>query len=496
MSVSLDPPKGNPNTKINYTKIFINNEFVDAVSGKTFPVLNPATEKLIAQTAEGDKADVDKAVAAAKKAFARGSVWRSMDASARGALLYKLADLIEENVNELANLESIENGKPFPTAYQFTAMTAHFVRYYAGWTDKIHGTTIPVDGNSFTLTRKEPVGVVGQIIPWNYPILMFGLKVGPALAAGCTLVVKPAEQTPLTSIRLAQLVKEAGFPPGVVNVVPGYGPTAGAAISHHPDIAKVAFTGSSEVGHIILKAAGESNLKRVTLELGGKSPLVVFDDADLDAAVEDAYSLFSNAGQACIAPSRVFVQSGVYDKFVKKAVAVASATKVGDAFTPGCQQGPQIDMDTVDKVLGLIESAKREGAKLETGGKRIKSNGYFIEPTVFSNVTDNMRIAKEEIFGPVQSIFKFDTLEEVIQRSNDTNYGLAAGVFTKNIEVALEYAKAVEAGNVWVNRYNAFSPQAPFGGYKESGMGREMGKEGLDAYLETKTISIKLPSNH
>ncbi|XP_046737988.1 aldehyde dehydrogenase 1A1-like isoform X1 [Diprion similis] len=490
------PPKRTPNPEIKYTKIFIDNEFVDAKSGKTFATVNPRTENKIADIAEGGKADIDKAVASAKKAFARGSAWRSLDASARGALINKLADLWEKNVNELASLESLDNGMPFLMAYGMILKAAHHLRYFAGWADKIQGSTIPADGNSFALTRKEPVGVVALITPWNVPIAMYGFKLGPALATGCTVVLKPAELTPLSALFIASLVKEAGFPPGVVNVVPGYGATAGSALSLHPDVAKISFTGSSLVGHTILKAAGESNLKRVTLELGGKSPFVVFDDADLDLAVQEAAVIFSHGGQMCTSPSRVFVQAGIYDEFVKKAVAVASQLRDGDAFTPGCWQAPQIELRAVEKIIGLIESGKKDGAKLQLGGNRRNTKGYFIEPTVFSEVTDDMRIAKEEIFGPVQSILKFETFEEVVKRSNDTTYGLSAGVFTKNIETALEYAKAVEAGSVWVNQYNALCSQTPFGGFKQSGLGRELGKEGLDAYLETKTISIKLPTNH
>ncbi|XP_046630206.1 aldehyde dehydrogenase 1A1-like [Neodiprion virginianus] len=488
-----------PNAKqpVTYTQLFINNEWVPAVSGKKFATINPASGEKIADIAEADKVDVEKAVAAAKKAFARGSAWRSLDASARGNLLNKLADLIIKNVDELASLESIDNGKPFKEAYGEVYGCAAFLRYYAGWTDKIHGSTIPADGNSFTLTRKEPIGVVGQITPWNYPMIMIGLKLGPALAAGCTIVLKPAEQTPLTALRVASLAKEAGFPPGVLNVVPGFGPTAGAAISEHADVAKVAFTGSTEVGHIIMQAAGKTNLKRVTLELGGKSPFVIFNDADLDEAVKVAHdNLFQNAGQTCCAPTRVFVQSGIYDEFVKKSTALAKERKVGDAFEPNVQTGPQIDTESFEKILGLIESGKKQGAKLQTGGSRLGKVGFFVQPTVFSDVTDDMRIAKEEIFGPVQPIFKFETLEEVIQRANNTNYGLAAGVYTKNIETALEFSKAIESGVVWVNQWGALGPQAPFGGYKESGIGREMGEEALSNYLEVKTISIKLPSNH
>jgi len=476
---------------------FINNEFVDAQSGKTFPTINPANEKKLADIAEGDKADVDLAVAAAKKAFARGSEWRNMDASARGKLLNRLADLIERDTNILANLETLDNGKSFDDSPFDIQISCDTLRYYAGFADKIHGNTIPADGNLFSYSRKEPIGVVGQIIPWNYPLLMASWKWGPALAAGCTIVLKPAEQTPLTALHAASLVKEAGFPPGVVNVINGNGATAGAAISSHEDIRKVAFTGSTVIGKIIMKAAAESNLKKVSLELGGKSPLVIFDDADLDEAAEIAHNaIFSNAAQNCVAGSRTFVQENVYDEFVRKAVDLAQKRKVGSGFEEGIQQGPQIDNRMFTKVLSYIEFGKEDGAKLESGGKRIGTEGFFAEPTVFSGVTDDMRIAKDEIFGPVQSILKFKTLDEVIERANNTNYGLAAAVLTNNINTAITFANAVEAGSVWVNCYDAVTAQTPFGGYKQSGMGRELGADGLEPYLETKAISIKLPTKN
>ncbi|XP_051170769.1 aldehyde dehydrogenase 1A1-like [Leptopilina boulardi] len=484
----------NPNPTIKYTKLFINNEFVDSVSGKKFPTINPVNEKVITEVSEGDKADVDLAVAAAKKAFSRGSEWRKMDASERGKLMNKLADLIERDANYLANIETLDCGKTFTSALGDISGSVATIRYYAGWCDKIHGSTIPVDGNNFAMTRKEPVGIVGQIIPWNYPIAMASWKLGPALCTGCTIILKPAEQTPLSALYLASLIKEAGFPPGVVNVIPGYGPTAGAAISEHNDVNKIAFTGSTDVGHIIMAASAKSNLKRVSLELGGKSPLVIFDDADLDEAAEIAYNaLFDNHGQSCCAGSRTFVQSKVYDEFVKRAKQLAQKRKVGDPFKSDTDQGPQIDRDMFDKVMGLIKSGMEENAKVETGGKRVGNVGFFIEPTIFSNVTDNMRIAKEEIFGPVQSILKFETIEEVIERANQTKYGLAAGVITKDINKALMFAQSVEAGSVWINCYDAITPQTPFGGYKLSGIGRELGEEGLKQYLEVKTINIKMP---
>lgn len=482
---------------IKYTQLFINNEFMDSVSRKKFPTINPADGTVIADISEGDKADVDKAVAAASQAFSRGSDWRNMDPSVRGKLMNKFADLITRDLEYIATLEVLDNGKTYSNAVFDIEASIDTIRYYAGWCDKIFGDTIPADGNLVSLTRKEPIGVVGQIIPWNYPFLMLAWKWGPALATGCTIVLKPAEQTPLSALYAAALAKEAGFPPGVINVITGYGPTAGAAIAEHPGIQKVAFTGSTEVGRLIMAASAKSNLKRVSLELGGKSPLVIFDDVDIEKAAEIAYNaIFANHGQNCCAGSRTFVHTKIYDQFVAYAKQLALKTKVGDPFDAEIQQGPQIDQEMFDKVLGLIKSGKEEGAVLEVGGERHGNVGYFIKPTVFSNVTDNMRIAKEEIFGPVQSILKFETMDEVIERANNTNYGLAAGVLSKDIDKALMFAQAVQAGSVWVNCYDAITPQTPFGGFKQSGIGRELGAEGLKEYLETKTVSIKVPTRN
>src|SRR6516165_8971625 len=378
--------------------LFIGGKWQDSVSGKTFPTTNPATGEVICQVAEGDKADVDLAAKAARRAFEDGP-WPKMNASERGQLLNKLADLIEQNKEELAALESLDNGKPLRDSLNADLpLTIKCYRYYAGWADKIHGKTIPVEGNFFCYTRHEPIGVVGQIIPWNFPLLMQAWKWGPALATGCTIVLKPAEQTPLTALRVAALAQDAGFPDGVVNIVPGYGPTAGAALSSHMDVDKVAFTGEYITGQIIMEAAAKSNLKRVSLELGGKSPNVIFADADLDAAVEGAYfGLFFNQGQCCCAGSRLFVEEKVHDQFVEKMVKKAKSRKVGDPFDPLTEQGPQVSQEQFDRVMGFIDSGKREGAKLLTGGNRVGGRGYFIEPTVFDNVTDEMKIAKDEI---------------------------------------------------------------------------------------------------
>eukprot|EP00095_Tigriopus_kingsejongensis_P005302 maker-scaffold337_size202799-snap-gene-0.23 protein:Tk05302 transcript:maker-scaffold337_size202799-snap-gene-0.23-mRNA-1 annotation:"retinal dehydrogenase 1" len=486
---STAEPPGPP--ALRYTQLFIDNEFVDALSGRTFPTVNPATEAVIGHVAEGDQADVDRAVQAARRAFCHGSAWRTLDASARGRLIHRLADLMVRDRAYIASLDTLDNGKPYATALEDVDGSVDCLRYFAGWTDKIHGDTIPVDGHFFTYTRREPVGVVGQIIPWNYPVAMLAWKWGPALAAGCTLVLKPAEQTPLSALYVAALTREAEFPPGVVNVVTGFGPTAGSAIAHHPDIAKVAFTGSTAVGRLIMQAAGASNLKRVSLELGGKSPLVIFDDApDLDEAVDIAHeAIFANHGQNCCAGSRTFVQAGIYEAFVAKAKAKAAKRTVGDPWTE-VDQGPQIDAEQYEKILDLIRSGQAEGARLETGGERSGSQGYFVQPTVFSGVQDDMRIAREEIFGPVQSILKFETMDEVIERANATQYGLAAGVITRDINQAMTFAQAAQAGSVWINCYDVVLAQTPFGGFKQSGQGRELGPEGVKEYLETKTVTM------
>eukprot|EP00069_Balaena_mysticetus_P010585 bmy_20774T0 len=443
--------------------------------------------------------DVDKAVKAARQSFQIGSPWRTMDASERGRLINKLADLIERDRLLLATMESMNGGKLFSDAYLMDlGGCIKTLRYCAGWADKIQGRTIPIDGNFFTYTRNEPIGVCGQIIPWNFPLVMLIWKIGPALSCGNTVVVKPAEQTPLTALHMASLIKEAGFPPGVVNIVPGYGPTAGAAISSHMDVDKVAFTGSTQVGKMIKEAAGKSNLKRVTLELGGKSPCIVFADADLDSAVAFAHhGVFYHQGQCCIAASRLFVEESIYDEFVRKSVEQARKYVLGNPLTPGVSQGPQdysfqIDKEQYEKILDLIESGKKEGAKLECGGGPWGNKGYFIQPTVFSNVTDEMRIAKEEIFGPVQQIMKFKSLDDVIKRANNTFYGLSAGIFTKDIDKAITVSSALQAGTVWVNCYSVVSAQCPFGGFKMSGNGRELGEYGLHEYTEVKTVTIKI----
>src|SRR5947209_980134 len=492
-TATAEKPRTVKPPKVKDQPLFIGGKWLDSVSGKTFATGNPATGETICQVAEGDKADIDLAVKAARKAFEDGP-WPRLSAAERGRLLHRLADLIEQNQEELAALETLDNGKPYRDSMAADLpLTIKCYRYYAGWADKIHGKTIPVEGNYFCYTRHEPVGVVGQIIPWNFPLLMQAWKWGPALATGCTIVLKPAEQTPLTALRVAALAQEAGFPDGVVNVVPGYGPTAGAAVSGHMDIDKVAFTGEYLTGQIVSEAAAKSNLKRVSLELGGKSPNVVFADADLDAAVEGAYfGLFFNQGTYCCAGSRLFVEDRIPDQFVEKLVKKAKSRKVGDPFDPTTEQGPQVSQEQFDKVMGFIEAGKKEGAKLLTGGNRVGSKGYFIEPTVFDDVKDEMKIAREEIFGPVMNVLRFKDANEVIQRGNRTFYGLAAAVWTRDITKAHRIANGLRAGTVWVNCYDVFDAAAPFGGFKQSGIGRELGEYALQMYTEVKTVTVAM----
>jgi aldehyde dehydrogenase (NAD+) len=483
-----------PTVKVSANKLLINNKWTAAASGKTFPTINPSTGEVITKVAEADAADVDKAVAAARAAFDHGPWRKKIPASGRGVLMNKLADLIEKHADELAQLEALDNGKPYAVARAADLpLTIACYRYFAGWADKNHGKTIPVQGKYFCYTKHEPVGVVGQIIPWNFPLLMQAWKLGPALATGCTVVMKPAEQTPLSALRVGELIVEAGFPEGVVNLLPGYGPTAGAALARHMDVDKVAFTGSTEVGKLIMRNAADTNLKRVTLELGGKSPNIVFADSDLDKAIEGShFALFFNQGQCCCAGSRTFVEEKCYDEFVEKSVARAKARTVGDPFDKNTEQGPQVDQDQFDKVMGYIESGKSEKANLLAGGHRVGDKGYFIEPTVFADVQDNMKIAQEEIFGPVMSILKFKDIDEVVSRANKNIYGLAAAVWTQDITKAHAIADGVRAGTVWVNCYDVFDAAAPFGGFKQSGIGRELGEYGLANYTEVKTVTVKL----
>ncbi len=478
--------------KIRQTQCFIGGNWVPAVSGKTFETINPATEEVIATVAEGDAADVDRAVKAAREALEHGE-WSKMDARDRGRLMYKLADLVEEEAEDLTALETLDNGKPISEARAGDMpLVLDVLRYYAGYADKIHGQTIPVRGNFFTYTRREPVGVVGQIIPWNFPMLMVAWKWGPALAAGCTIVMKPAEQTPLTCLRLARLAQKAGIPDGVINVIPGYGPTAGGALVKHPGVDKIAFTGEHRTAQIIMREAAQT-LKRLTFELGGKSPNIVFADADIDAAAIGSHiGLYLNQGQCCCAGSRLFVEEKVHDKLVDKLVEMNKNRKLGDPFDPETQQGPQVDKAQFDKIMHYIDIGKKEGAKCMSGGQRFGDRGYFVEPTLFTGVRDDMQIATDEIFGPVLSVLKFKDLDDIIERANNTFYGLAAAVWTRDIARAHYVANKLRAGTVWVNCYDAFDAAAPFGGFKMSGMGRELGERGLDANTETNTVTVSL----
>ncbi|RZC49496.1 hypothetical protein C5167_017929 [Papaver somniferum] len=473
-SAALEEPI-TPPVKVNYTKLFINGEFVNSASGKTFPTLDPRTGNVIAHVAEGDAEDINRAVAAARKAFDEGP-WPKMTAYERSRVLLRFADLIDKHTDELAALETWDNGKTYEQAAQIELpMISRIIRYYAGWADKIYGLTVQADGPYHVQTLHEPIGVAGQIIPWNFPLLMFAWKVGPALATGNSIVLKTAEQTPLSALYAAKLLHEAGLPEGVLNVVSGYGPTAGAALASHMDVDK-----------IVSELAGRSNLKPVTLELGGKSPFIVCEDADIDKAVEAAhFALFFNQGQCCCAGSRTFVHEKVYDEFLEKSKARAMKRVVGDPFQ-------KIDLEQFEKVMNYIKSGVESGATVETGGARFGDKGYYIQPTVFSNVQDNMLIAKDEIFGPVQSILKFKDLSEVIRRSNATTYGLAAGVFTQNIDTANTLTRALRAGTVWINCFDVFDAAIPFGGYKMSGHGREKGVYSLDNYLQVKAVVTSL----
>jgi len=478
--------------KVRQTKLLIDGKWVDAASGKTFATVNPATEEKIADVAEGDAIDIDRAAKAARKAFESGP-WSRMDARDRGRLMNRLADLIEENFDELAALETLDNGKPIRDSRAADLpLVIDCLRYYAGWADKIHGQTIPIRGDYFCYTRREPLGVAGQIIPWNFPMLMVAWKWGPALAAGCTIVMKPAEQTPLTCLRMGELALEAGFPAGVINIVPGYGPTAGAALVKHPMVDKIAFTGEHRTAQIIMTDAA-ATLKRLTFELGGKSPNVIFADSDLDAAVAGTeFGLFFNQGQCCCAGSRVFVEQSVHKEFVNKLVSRAADRKLGNPLDMTTIQGPQVDKDQFDKILSYVEKGKAAGADCVAGGARFGDKGFYVQPTIFDNVTDSMPIATDEIFGPVLSVLPFKSADEVIERANNTFYGLAAAVWTKDVQKAHRFAREVRAGTVWVNCYDVFDAAAPFGGFKMSGIGRELGEAGLANYTELKTVTMNL----
>ena len=471
--------------------LFIGGKFVDSVSGKTFPAINPATGQTICQVAEGDRADIDLAVKAARKALESGP-WKTMDAADRGRLLYKLADRVEKEAEELAALESLNCGKTISDSRGDMQGVVNTLRYYAGWADKVEGRTVPVRGSFLSYTLRQPVGVVGQIIPWNFPLLMLAWKWGPALACGNTVVMKPAEQTPVTALRIAEYALEAGFPDGVINIVNGYGETAGAALVAHPDVDKIAFTGHVETAKLIQKSAADT-LKRTTFELGGKSPNVIFADCDLEQAVAGAFhAIYFHGGQCCTAGSRLFVEDRIHREFVERLAEKAKTRKVGDPLDTATEQGPQVSQEQMDKILGYVEQGQKQGAKLVTGGKRVGSKGFFVEPTIFDGVKDEMTIAKDEIFGPVVSVLPFKKVDEVIHRANSTYYGLAAAIWTKDIDKAHLFAREVKAGTVWVNCYHIVDTTTPFGGFKMSGQGRENGEAALEHYTELKTVTVKL----
>ncbi len=478
-------------------KLLIDNQWVESATGKTFAVENPATSDVLAQVSHGDKHDIDKAVRAAREAFDNGP-WCKMTASARASMIWKLADLLEAHTEEFAQLESLDNGKPLTVARAAdVALSVDMFRYMAGWTTKICGETFPISvpytpkTRYLSYTMKEPVGVVGQIIPWNFPLLMAVWKLAPALASGCTVVLKPAEQTPLSALKLGELIVEAGFPKGVVNIVTGFG-DAGAALVDHPMVDKIAFTGSTEVGKLILQGAA-GNLKKVSLELGGKSPNIVFADANLEAAIAGAASsIFFNQGQCCCAGSRLFVEHSVFDQVVEGVSKIAKEIRLGDGFDPSTQMGPLVSKEQFDRVCGYIESGASEGAKILAGGKSLPRSGYFVEPTVLAETTGYMKVVKEEIFGPVLTVMPFKSIDEVISAANNSEFGLAAGIWTQNITKAHAVSNKLKAGTTWINCYNIFDAALPFGGYKQSGWGREMGKQALDLYTETKSVCLPI----
>lgn len=478
-------------------RLLVDNDWIEASSGEVFDVFNPATGQVLAEVALADEADVDAAVEAARLAYESGP-WHTMSPAERGELIWKLGDLIEAHADELAELETLDNGKPLWVSRRGDIPYAarHF-RYYAGWASKLEGSTVPVSiPDKFVYTLRQPMGVVGLIIPWNFPLLMAAWKLGPALACGNTTLLKPAEETPLTALRLGELVVEAGFPRGVVNILTGPGVPTGAAITGHMGVDKVSFTGSTEVGRKVMEASAESNLKRVSLELGGKSPNVIFADADLDSAIKGAHwACFSTAGQECTAGTRLFIEAPIYERVLDGLREQVQRVRIGHGFTPKVHMGPLISEQQLERVLGYLEEGRRAGAELLAGGARPGgelAEGYFLEPTIFTHRDDSLKIVREEIFGPVLAATPFEDWDELIERANQTRYGLASGVWTQNVSKAHRFASAVKAGTTWVNCYGLYDAAAPYGGYKESGFGREMGKEALELFSQVKTVWVGL----
>jgi acyl-CoA reductase-like NAD-dependent aldehyde dehydrogenase len=476
-------------------EIFVGGAWRAPVSGETYQPVNPASEELLAAVGQGDERDIDTAVAAARKAFDEGP-WPRMSAAERGRLVWKLGDLVAQHLDEMARLESLCTGKTmFDSARVEIPFAADVFRYYAGWATKVHGETLALRDNAFTFTLRQPVGVVGAIVPWNFPFLLSSWKIAPALAAGNTIVLKPASQTPFTALRFAEICQEAGVPEGVFNVVTGPGGKVGMAMVRDPRVDKIAFTGSTEVGKQIMREAA-GTLKRLSLELGGKSPNVVFADADMEAAVRGALTgIFYNKGEVCAAGSRLFLEHAIHDEFMDRLVDRVKTLKVGDPLDKATRMGPVVSRAQMETVLGYIESGKQEGADLVAGGQRAtvgNGKGFYVEPTIFDHVTSRMRIAREEIFGPVLSVIPFRSIEDGIAEGNASTYGLAAAVWTRDVAKALRAARAIRAGTVWVNAYNLYDAALPFGGFKESGFGRELGAPGLDPYTEVKTVWVDL----